>query len=110
MKDGELPAGPERAGDVAKRFLRKIGLHGSLANARINTAWNMAAGEELAGHTRVIRLRNNVLLVEVDSSTLLGELRGFMKQELLERVRENTKGMTVLDLDFKVGRFQRERQ
>lgn len=92
-------------GNLAKNLLKNLGLEGSSKNRRINDAWKTAAGPEIAGHTRAVRLRNNVLTVEADSSALAAELNGFEKEALLERLAGVAGNLAILDLKFRIRRF-----
>lgn len=77
--------------------------HARIEKAR--KAWWCAAGEELAGHTRVASLRTGVLTVEVDSAPLCHRLAAFEKDRLLARVLEAAHGVEVHALRFRHGAF-----
>jgi hypothetical protein len=57
---------------------------------------------ELAARTHVASVRNGNLIVEVDSSVLLHELDGFMKQELLIQLRAVEAGRDVARMSFRL--------
>jgi len=54
-------------------------------------------------HTCPVRVSRGVLLVEVDSSALLGELEFFSKSELVSKLNELLEGPSVHDVRFRLG-------
>mgnify|MGYP000334503123 CR=1 FL=1 len=96
---------PQKAGDLAKRTLKDLGVGKRGKSGRIQAAWLSAAGETLAAQTRPVHVAGNVLTVEVASSALMSELAGFRKNELVKKIRENFPEIAVLDIRFRIGRF-----
>lgn len=76
--------------------------------ARVRTAeafadaWSQAAGELMAGYTRVGEVRRGKLEVIVANSTLVQELT-FQKPAILKRLGEQLPGERIRDLRFRVG-------
>lgn len=54
----------------------------------VHSAWNQAAGPEIASVSDVYSFKNGVLTISVHSSILLQEIRQFRKEELLEALRQ----------------------
>ena len=64
-------------GDMIKVFLDQSGIGRSLGQVAVFDAWTQVVGEPLAKRARPVRLRHGELLVEVDSSAQLQELKTF---------------------------------
>lgn len=97
--DGELRAAfdrVERSGrngissfqDSLSSFLRETGLTRRRVVPPVYTAFDAAAGPDLARRARPMRMSKGVLTVEVDSAGHLHELQTFRGEELRQRVNE----------------------
>ena len=107
LKSAEPPAHPARVGDLLGRVLkdfapttRSVGSEGEHQRLEdLQEKWTQVVGGELAGLTRIVRYRQGVLTVKVDSSPLRAELQGFARDKLLEDL--NALGLRgVHDLRF----------
>lgn len=96
---------PETVGALAKQVLRSIGVDRSGKNLKVRRAWEEAAGEEVSACTRVEALKDNVLVVLVESSALMSELAGFRRKEILDYIKEKYPRLGILEIDFKAGTF-----
>jgi len=93
---------PTPIADVLAELMARKGL-GRVQSTRVcEAAWREAAGELLAGHTRLGPLRRGVLDVIVGNSTLLQELV-FRKGDLLASLRERLPDEGIRDLRFRLG-------
>lgn len=91
-------------GEAIASFMELSGLNRQKPQDQMSRAWCEIVGPETAGHTRLSRvIRRGVLHVEVDSSSLLAELSGFRKPEILRELREKIKRQYVEDIRFKLG-------
>jgi predicted nucleic acid-binding Zn ribbon protein len=101
---GETPRGDEAKplGVIARRLLRSKKFREKGKYGALSRAWAELVGAELAARTRVASLKNGTLAVEVDSSVLLHELDGFMKQELLTQFRAVEAGRDVARISFRL--------
>ena len=73
----------------------------SAALARLAALWSEAAGPDIAARTRATRFRAGVLEVEVDSTPLLADLRGFARAALIKTL--SARGLAgVHDIRFRV--------
>lgn len=85
-------------------FMERSGLSRQGLQDQVNRAWCDIVGVETARHTRLSRtIRRGVLRVEVDSPTLLAELSGFRKAEILTGLQERVKRKHIEDIRFKLG-------
>jgi len=58
-------------------------------------------------HARIRGLNKGVLLVEVDSSALLAELQGFMRDEIVDRLNEYLAGPIVRTFRVRLGSLEK---
>jgi len=70
--------------------------------ARAREAWAQAARKKVAAHTRVTSLAGGTLHVHVDSSALLAQIDGFLREEILTRLHETWPAGNVLDLRLRL--------
>lgn len=67
--------------------------------AAVQARWEFVAGPEVSACTKVLRYRQGVLFVEVDSVPLRSELESFARRDLLRQMEEQ--GLTgIHDLRF----------
>jgi predicted nucleic acid-binding Zn ribbon protein len=90
-------------GDVLKQVMRRLRRMDRGKFSGLGRAWAELVGEELAKRSRVTAWREGELTVEVDSSVLMQELNGFMKQTLLEGLQGTEKGRDVARIRFRLG-------
>ncbi|MCC6782909.1 MAG: DUF721 domain-containing protein [Planctomycetes bacterium] len=92
---------PKHVGDLLKHVLREAGTKAS--RSRIVIALEAAVGPNLAEHVRVAGFRSGKLVIEVDSSALLAELRGFRSEELRNACNERLDHEKVARIEFRLG-------
>ena len=91
-------------GEALEMFMKSSGLANAATSDQIGRAWLEILGPETARHTRLSRtIKKGVLQVEVDSPSLLGELSGFRRAEILQGLRERVKRRFIEDIRFKLG-------
>lgn len=93
-----------RVGDAMSEFFADTGL---LQRKKIQPAfdaWRQAAGEELYERARPVSFRRGDLVIEVDSTALLSELRGFASEDLRTRINAILEETRVRKLTFKLSR------
>jgi predicted nucleic acid-binding Zn ribbon protein len=99
--------GPEPLGEILSRLFTARGWGRRQGRLQLEEAWREAVGQKAAEHTRVAGLRRGVLEILVDNSTLLQELVGFRKRKLLEALRGRLTNVTLHDLRFKAGTWEK---
>jgi hypothetical protein len=92
--------GPERLGDVLPRAVVKPARRGRTLLARAERKWSRTVGEALAVHSWPRSLRRGLLTVEVDSSSLLAELGGYRRTELVDRLTAEPEPLGVREIKF----------
>lgn len=68
------------------------------------SAWENAVGPDLSDRARAVSFRRGILTIEVESSTLLSELRGFAAEDLRARADALLEDETIRKLSFKLKR------
>ena len=95
-----LPMAKKMA-DVLSGLMARKGYARVLSVSALDGAWQKAAGERLAGHSRPGVVKRGVLEVLVRSSAVLQELT-FAKPKIMKQLAEHCPGEKIKDLKFKV--------
>ena len=100
MKPPERTPGPEAVGPVLGRLLKELRLEERSREGALATAWDDAAGPELAAKARPVAFRAGLLTVEVEGAALLQEVRGFRTRALLAGLKARPGGAKVREIRF----------
>jgi predicted nucleic acid-binding Zn ribbon protein len=82
---GPDPRDPQQLGDLINRLVKVRGWQQSTAEARIFGTWDRLVGRELAAHCRPVKLDDNELTIEAESTAWATQLRG-LAASLLDRI------------------------
>jgi predicted nucleic acid-binding Zn ribbon protein len=82
--------------DVVQEILRKYRLEGHLEETKLIEQWPGICGNMIAAHTSV-RIRDNVLFVNVDSAALRQELM-YMKETLMLKLNKTAGRELIKDI------------
>ena len=96
---------PERLSDVLGRLIKSSALGHDFEHMEIYSVWRRVVDGEVVRHTRVVGVKANKLIIEVDSSPWLYELSNFRKRGLLDDLKRNLKKTRILDIEFRIGSF-----
>jgi hypothetical protein len=94
--------GPRPIEELIRSFLREAGIGGARSGQRIYQAWTQALGARGPARARPVRFRNGELQVEVDSASLLQELRNFTGDGFRVRANEILGAETIRRVTFKL--------
>ena len=94
--------GPQPIGDILSQVMARSGLARVQSGEAFTTAWKAAAGDLLAGYSRVGQVRRGVLDVIVANSVLVQELT-FRKAALLADLGRLLPDERIQDVKFRVG-------
>lgn len=94
---------PSPLGDIMAGLMRKRAYAKPLELDAARGAWARAAGERLAGRSRVAQFRDGILTIEVASSAQRYELEAFQGPQLLGRLQADPALPGVRRLVFRVG-------
>ncbi len=90
--------------DVAlAETLRRLGLERGIAGWRAVEEWSAVVGPRIARRARAVEFRDGTLVVEVEGSAWMHELR-FLERELLGQLARRLGARHVVDLRFVVPR------
>lgn len=90
---------------VSKALAELIALRGFAkpqGDAQLQAAWDLAAGSEIAPHTKVSELNRGVLQILVANAALLAELNGFHKTPILKTLQQKRPELRVKSLKFRL--------
>jgi predicted nucleic acid-binding Zn ribbon protein len=85
---------------LVKRFLKSSGVGWMLNHRDIVMLWNETVGDDIAAQTRVRSIRNGVLHVDIESSTLRLELEQFYSAQLVESMRNSSPNLTLRSIKY----------
>jgi predicted nucleic acid-binding Zn ribbon protein len=95
-----MSEGPENLAEVLARLFTARGWGRKSQQARLEQAWDTAAGPHAAA-TRVRILRRGVLEIDVRTAVLLQELAQYHKRTLLAAIRAELPDVAITDLKFR---------
>jgi hypothetical protein len=85
---------------VLGRLLKDLRIEERSREGALATAWDKAAGADLASKARPVSFRSGLLTVEVDGAALLQEVRGFRARALLAALKGSDGGAKVREIRF----------
>lgn len=103
-EDGSRHSGVAPLGAALQAYLRASGIGPRIHESKIHRAWIEAIGPDLARHARPVRFQHGELLVQVDSSAHLGELRSFTGEHYRNQANRILQGERIERVVFKLVR------
>lgn len=97
---------PKRVRDLINDIITRRGIAAEQSNQELQSAWDAAAGLDIANQTRIGTLRRGVLEIVVDNSSLL-QLVSFEQERLLEQINHQLRKAEIKRLQFRVGSINR---
>jgi len=94
---------PKKVGDILPEVFRDLGLEEKLEEVELARLWADVVGDRIAAVSRPGRVRDGVLLVEVDTSSWMQEL-SFRKRQIMDLVRKRFSRLDVKDIHFRLNR------
>lgn len=98
----ERSGGPSSISEILCETTNKLRMGDKLKRYSLWDRWPEIVGKDIARHARPVRWRGNVLVVRVEHPTWIQEL-GFLKPEILEKLRGSLKGAPIKDIRFEIG-------
>ncbi len=92
---------PRHVGDLLRSVLKEVGT--KAGRSRVSAALEEAVGPTVTDHVRVAGFRSGKLVVEVDSSALLADLRGFRSEEIRLACNERLDKEKIARIEFRLG-------
>ena len=97
---------PKRIRKILNATLRKLGLEKRIKECAILSFWNDAVGENIALHTKPVKVYDGRMTVLVESSSWTQELT-FLKSGIMERLNSTIGKKVIKDIYFKIGNIER---
>ena len=88
-------------GDILQQTLKTCRREANEHLVRVGECWSELVGETLGEHSRPAAMKGKLLLVHVNSSVWLHEMR-FLKTDLIDKINRLSGGPEVKDIKFKV--------
>ena len=86
-----------KLGPVLKQVLGKQGLNEQLSRHQAWLIWDQLVGEQIAQRARPLRLRQNVLEVQVDHPVWMQQLQ-MLKPKILEKIQQQIPKAGITDI------------
>ena len=106
------PASPqpekEALEDILPSVLRKLKIEGPHWTMKLADEWENIVGKAVAAHTRPGQVNGTLLVIFVDSSAWLNELRRFHEPQILKNVQEHVGKEQITRLRLQVDPGERE--
>jgi len=93
---------PQRIKRILNATLRKLGLEKRIKECAILSFWNEAVGENIASHTRPVKVYDGRMTVFVESPSWTQELT-FLKSGIMERLNSTIGKEVIKDIYFRIG-------
>jgi len=100
---------PQRIQNLLQAALTGKSAHGLFADFQLWNRWDEIAGHMIAKNAQPEKWRNGTLTIRVKNSSWVQEL-GFMKQDLLEKIRKACPQLQITEIRFEVGRLYPKRK
>ena len=94
---------PALAGDLVDKLLHGLGLDERLHQYKALIIWNDVVGPQIAARTRPVRIRENILEINVDQPAWMQQLQ-LMKPKILSRLNAELGEATIKHLYLKHGK------
>jgi len=89
--------------DLLPLYLNKIDKKKSKNEKQIILDWPNIIGDRLAPMTKAIEIKNKVLIVKVNNSTLHSLLSTYEKEKILNAINEKYSKNIIRDVFFRIG-------
>ena len=97
---------PRRIRRILNATLCKLGLEKRIKECAILSFWNDAVGENIALHTKPLKVYDGRMTVLVESSSWTQELT-FLKSGIMERLNSTIGKEVIKDIYFKIGEIKK---
>ena len=103
LREDQMKRKVQHLGEVVRSYATRHRLFRTGRLSEVTRAWEKVMPPRVVSHTCCVRANRGVLLVEVASSALLGELQFFSKTELVAKLNELLEGPGIHDVRFRLG-------
>lgn len=96
-------AKPQVIGKIIPSVLKKMGLAQKVKQIEIVDNWGEIVGETVAKHCKPVSLDKACLIVNVDSSPWLNELKRYSRETILEKLQSEFGKNIISNIKFRIG-------
>ncbi len=97
----------KRISDIVPGIVKKA-KYRSKKNRSLKQRWKELVDEDTYVHTEVEYIKDNTLIVKVDSATWLHYISAFKKEEIIKVFQENYRDKFISDIRFYVGILEKK--
>ena len=90
---------PKEIKSVLGEIIKKNALENGLDAARIQDIWSQSMGQNIQAYTKEVRLKNDTLVVKLNSSVLREEML-YGKDKIIQLINESLQKEVVKDIRF----------
>ena len=91
--------------NIVKNVIKDLTGKGRLSQEEVHGAWEAAAGDRAARHTKPVSIKKSVLTINVDNSGWLYELT-IKKKSLLKKFEGKLRGKDLKGIRFRIGEIK----
>ena len=100
LSGDDLRQRPTMIRDLLAQLIRRKGLVDRSATKGLELVWNQAVGPELGRFSKPRKIRGGILEVVVSNSAVLEQLRGYLHQEVLEKLQSGLPDSEVRSIRY----------
>ncbi|MBL4884552.1 MAG: DUF721 domain-containing protein [Planctomycetaceae bacterium] len=94
--------GPVGIGNPLREVLARRKIGRQLQSLELTDLWKSSIEVQFIERTKVVSLRNGVLLIDVSDSVLMSELSNFHKRQILRDLNQKRPEMEIKNLKFRL--------
>jgi len=94
--------GPTGIGNPLREVIARRKIGRLLQSQELDQLWTEAVEPQIAKQTKVVSLRNRVLMINVSDSVLISELANFHKQQILKTIQQKRPDIEIKNIKFKL--------
>lgn len=98
----QATADPTSLGNILGQLFQLRGYGRKRADRQLQQVWSEVAGTEIAARSKAQAIKSGVLQVCVTNGVVLNELVGYLKHEILEKLRTNHASLRIRDIKFRL--------
>ncbi len=94
--------GPSGIGNPLQEVIARRKIGRLLQSQELDQLWSEAVEPQIAEQTKVVSLRNRILLVHVSDSVLMSELANFHQRQILRTIQQKRPDIEIKSIRFKL--------
>lgn len=94
--------GPSQIAHALREVIARRKIGRLLESRELSHLWASIAPPDIVSKTRIVSLRNRILLVEVADSVLMSELANFHQRTLVKKLQQARADLNIRNLKFRL--------